>query len=85
MYSLRFISLQIIALPQAVLGGNIKWASDASISDLLQEDATMVTHDKQRFDGRTAIIRRLNNGTLFKKGLDETLAGDNVGVLLRGA
>ncbi len=32
------------------------------MSEVLAEDARMLTHDRQLFSGRTAIIRRLNAG-----------------------
>ncbi len=37
------------------------WATE--ISALFSESAKMTTHDGQRYQGRDAVIRRLNNGT----------------------
>lgn len=46
----------------ALLAGNGRWASEASVFELFVEDARMATHDKEVFYGKTAIIRRLNGG-----------------------
>ncbi|MEW5300362.1 MAG: hypothetical protein WDW36_003298 [Sanguina aurantia] len=50
------------AFLRALLSGDKKWGSDPALSALLHENARMVTHDQQLFSGKTAIIRRLNQG-----------------------
>ncbi len=47
---------------QALLSGNVVWASHPLVADLLDGACEMVTHDGQLHQGRTAIIRRLNKG-----------------------
>lgn len=48
--------------PQALLSGNAKWASNPALGALLHDQAVLIALDKQEFVGRTAIIRRLNQG-----------------------
>lgn len=50
------------AYTTALRNGNIKWASNQTVSELFHQDAKLITHDKQTFIGLTAIIRRLNAG-----------------------
>lgn len=47
---------------QALTSGNAKWGSEAAVFELFDEAAVMITHDKQVFNGKTAILRRLNQG-----------------------
>lgn len=47
---------QHLALPAC------RWGSNPQLSGLFAESARMLTHDGQLFNGRTAIIRRLNAG-----------------------
>jgi hypothetical protein len=42
--------------------GDAKWASDVVLASLFDEAAKMVAPDKQVFVGKTAILRRLNQG-----------------------
>lgn len=46
----------------AIKDRNVKWASETSLSTLLDDSAKLKTHNKQIFVGKTAIIRRLNGG-----------------------
>jgi hypothetical protein len=42
-----------------------RWASKPEIADMFSEDAKMVTQDRQTFHSKTAVIQRLEKGTLL--------------------
>lgn len=46
----------------AVKSGNVGWASSAELQSLLHADVRLSAHDGQRFAGRDAVVRRLNQG-----------------------
>jgi hypothetical protein len=46
----------------ALASKDVKWGSAQPVAGLFSEEARMMTLDKQRHDGRAAIIRRLNAG-----------------------
>ena len=50
------------AFLKAMEAGDLKWASEISLASLFDEQAKMVAPDKQVFVGKTAILRRLNQG-----------------------
>lgn len=48
----------------AVRRGDAKWA-DGGVQELLAQDIKLLAADRQRFVGRAAVVRRLNQGGCF--------------------
>ena len=42
--------------------GDIKWGSHPELMCMFSDSAVLIGHDGQRYEGRAAIIRRLNTG-----------------------
>lgn len=56
----------LTAYVAAINGGNQQWADAADVAAMFAADVVLKTHDKQTFHGKTAVLRRLNNGRHFK-------------------
>eukprot|EP00983_Pelagomonas_calceolata_P070691 1150889-Pelagomonas_calceolata.AAC.7 len=47
---------------QAMMTGDTKWGSHPELMSIFSDSAVLIGHDGQRYEGRAAIIRRLNTG-----------------------